>query len=183
MGMAFMEDGTADPGMAESVTHHGKYMRLLVLAGLVVVLDQITKAAIWEYVPLYHSINVIPGFFDVTHVHNPGGAFGILAESSKGLRQFFFLAVTSVAVVMIFLFYRTIPPSHPWLLFGLALIFGGALGNLIDRVRLGKVVDFLKFYIGQYQWPSFNVADSAVTIGVGIFILHMVFGKMPDNWR
>jgi signal peptidase II len=132
---------------------------------------------------LYHSINVIPGFFDLTHVHNPGGAFGIFAQSSKALRQFFFLALTSVAIIMIFMFYRSIPRSHPWLSFGLALIFGGALGNLIDRVRMGEVVDFLKFYVGRYQWPSFNIADSAVTIGVGIFIAHLVFGKMPDNWR
>ena len=156
---------------------------MLLTASIVVVLDQVNKAAIWEYVPLYHSINVIPGFFDLTHVHNPGGAFGIFAQSSKGLRQFFFLALTSVAVVMIFMFYRSIPHSHSWLSFGLALIFGGALGNLIDRVRMGEVVDFLKFYIGRFQWPSFNIADSAVTVGVAIFIAHMVFGKMPDSWR
>ncbi len=64
---------------------------------------------------------------------------------------------------------------------GLALIWGGAIGNLIDRIRLGEVIDFLKFYLGRYQWPSFNVADSAITVGVGIFILHLVFNKLPDE--
>lgn len=161
----------------------GRYVRLFVFAGLVVLLDQVSKAAVWSHIPLFDSIPIIPGFFDLTHVHNPGGAFGFFAQKSEGLRQFFFLVLTSVAIVMIFFLYRSIPRSYAWLSFGLALIFGGAIGNLIDRIRYGEVVDFLKFYIGKYQWPSFNVADSAITVGVIIFIAHLVFSKMPDNWR
>lgn len=170
-------------GAAISRDKKGQSFRLFLFAGIVVLIDQVSKAAIWTYIPLFHSIPVIPGFFDLTHVHNPGGAFGFFAQKSEGLRQFFFLVLTSVAIIMIFLFYRSIPRSHPWLSFGLALIFGGAIGNLIDRIRFGEVVDFLKFYIGRYQWPSFNVADSAITVGVGIFVAHLVFNKMPDNWR
>ncbi len=156
------------------------YLRLIVFAGIVVLADQLTKIAIWNTIPLYHSMPVIPGFFDLTHIHNPGGAFGIFANLSDGWRQFIFLVLISAAIIAIFCFYRIIPPTHPWLAFGLALIFGGAVGNLIDRIRLGEVIDFLKFYIGSYQWPSFNVADSAITVGVGIFIIHLLFNKMPD---
>jgi len=160
----------------------GHYARLFLIAGIIILVDQITKAAIWRFIPMYHSVPVIPGFFDLTHVHNPGGAFGFFATRSEGLRQFFFLILTSVAIITIFYFYRIIPRTHPWLAVALALIFGGAIGNLIDRIRLGEVIDFLKFYIGKYQWPSFNVADSAITMGVGIFIVHLVFSKMPDEW-
>lgn len=161
----------------------GQYGRLFLVAGLVVLFDQVSKAAVWQLIPMYDSIGVIPGFFDLTHVRNPGGAFGFFAGQSEGVRQFFFLVLTSAAVIMIFFFYRSVPRSYPWLAFGLALIFGGAIGNLIDRVRLGEVVDFLKFYIGRYQWPSFNVADSAISVGVAIFIAHLVFGRMPEKWR
>jgi len=170
-------------GTAAIHDRKGQPLRLLIVAGIVVLLDQVSKAAVWSYIPLYQSIPIIPGFFDLTHVHNPGGAFGFFAQKSEGLRQFFFLVLTSVAIVMIFLFYRTIPRSHVWLSLGLALIFGGAVGNLIDRIRYGEVVDFLKFYIGRYQWPSFNVADSAITVGVAIFIAHLIFKKMPENWQ
>ena len=160
----------------------GHYVRLILIEGIVILEYQISKAAIWKLIPLYHSIPIIPGCFDLTHVHNPGGAFGFLANQSQIWRQVFFLILTSVAIITIFYFYRIIPRSHPWLGAGLALIFGGAIGNLIDRIRFGEVVDFLKFYIGKYQWPSFNVADSAITVGVGIFIAHLVFSKMPDEW-
>ena len=156
------------------------YIRLIVFAGLVVLVDQLSKAAIWHTIPLYHSVPIIPGFFDITHIHNPGGAFGLFAHQSGGWRQGFFLILISAAMIAIFCFYRIIPPTHPWLAFGLALIFGGAIGNLIDRLRFGEVVDFLKFYIGKYQWPSFNIADSAITVGVGIFLIHLVLNKMPD---
>ena len=156
------------------------YFRLLVFAGFVVLLDQLTKTAIGNTIPLNHSVPVIPGFFDITHVHNPGGAFGLFASQSDSFRQVFFLVLILGAMVAIFCFYRTIPPTHPWLSFALALIFGGAIGNLIDRIRFGEVVDFLRFYIGRYQWPSFNIADSAISVGVGIFIIHLVLNKMPD---
>jgi len=157
-----------------------QYLRLVIFAGLVVLADQLTKLAIWHAIPLYHAIPVIPGFFDLTHVHNPGGAFGIFAHPGSGWHQAFFFILISIAIVAIFCFYRVIPPTPPWLAFGLALILGGAIGNLIDRIRLGEVIDFLRFYIGRYQWPSFNIADSAITVGVGIFIIHLVLNKIPD---
>jgi len=157
-----------------------KYTYLLMVAGLVVLMDQITKALILNNLPLYNSITVVPGFFDITHIHNPGGAFGFLANQGAGLRKMVFLFVSLLAVCLIFWFYKKTPATHRSLATGFAMIFGGAIGNLLDRVRFGKVVDFLDFYIGNLHWPAFNIADSAITVGIGIFILHIVFKKLPE---
>jgi signal peptidase II len=157
-----------------------KYSRLAVVAGLVVFFDQVTKAVVLRQLPLYHSVSVIPGFFSFTHIHNPGGAFGFLSQQSSQIRNLIFLLISSLAVCVIFYFYKNTPKTHPLLATGFALILGGAVGNLIDRFRFGKVVDFLDFYLGSYHWPAFNVADSAITIGVGIFLIHLLFKKIPE---
>ena len=158
----------------------GKHNRLFIIAGLVLIVDQITKAIVMGTMPLYDSIAVIPGFFSLTHIQNPGGAFGFLARHSAGMRLVVFILLSSLAVCLIFYFYRRTPRSHPLLASALALIMGGAVGNLIDRIRFEQVVDFLDFYIGKYHWPAFNVADSAISVGIGIFIYHLVFNKMPE---
>jgi len=158
-----------------------KYFRLLLVAGLVIVVDQVTKMIIFALLPLYGSISVIPGFFNITHVHNPGGAFGFLAKHSASWRHFVFLFISSIAIGLILYYYHKIPKTYLLLSCGFALILGGAIGNMIDRVRLGVVIDFLDFYAGNLHWPAFNVADSAITIGMFIFIYHLLFNKMPDN--
>lgn len=150
------------------------------IAALVVVLDQITKLLVLAKMPLYHSVAVIPGFFNLTHIRNPGGAFGFLATGSQGLRNLLFIGVSTLALGMLVYFYRQTPKSHRCLASALAMIFGGAVGNLIDRLRFGEVVDFLDAYLGAYHWPAFNVADSAITVGITIFIAHVVLGKMPE---
>ncbi len=160
---------------------HYKYIRLAVVAGLVVVADQITKALIIKSLPLHKSITVISGFFDITHILNPGGAFGLMANLSMVVRTVVFLFISSLAVGLILYFYIKTPPGFPFLAIGFALIFGGAIGNLIDRIRFGVVVDFLDFYIGKYHWPAFNVADSAITVGIFIFIYHLLLRKMPEE--
>ena len=157
-----------------------KYTKLAVVAGLVVLADQITKVLILEYLPYQHSITVVAGFFDITHIHNPGGAFGLMANMSKTVRTVVFLLASSAAVGLIFYLYVKVPPSYAFLAVGFSLIFGGAIGNLIDRVRLGVVVDFLDVYLGNYHWPAFNVADSAITVGIFIFGFHLLFKKMPE---
>jgi signal peptidase II len=162
-----------------SESRYGKYKKLAVISGLVVILDQITKILILKNLPLYHSVTIIPGFFNITHIHNPGGAFGFMARQDSSLRNFLFILLASVAVCVIFYFYKNTNKTHPFLASGFALILGGAIGNLIDRIRFGKVVDFLDFYIRSYHWPAFNVADSAITVGVTIFIFHLLFKKMP----
>ncbi|MBN1932033.1 MAG: signal peptidase II [Desulfobacterales bacterium] len=153
--------------------------KLFIIAGLVVFLDQITKVLILKALPIYHSIPVIPGFFSITHIHNAGGAFGFLADYSPSIRSIVFLFASSLAVGLIYYFYKNIPQTHSFLATGFALIFGGAIGNLIDRIRLSVVVDFLDFYIKNIHWPAFNIADSAITIGIFIFMFHLIFKKLP----
>jgi signal peptidase II len=103
-----------------------------------------------------------------------------MANHSSSWRSFIFLIVSSLAVYLVYYFYKNTPKTHPLLSTGFALIFGGAIGNMIDRIRFGKVVDFLDFYIGSYHWPAFNVADSAISIGIAIFLFHLLFKKMPE---
>jgi signal peptidase II len=157
-----------------------KYRRLAWIAGSVVIGDQITKWIILDRLDLYHAIPVVPGFFNITHVQNPGGAFGFLAQQSPLIRGIVFLLMSFLAVCLIFWLYRQTPSTHRLLAAGFALIFGGAIGNLIDRLRFGRVVDFLDFYIGKWHWPAFNVADSAITVGITIFLVHVVLGRMPE---
>lgn len=164
----------------ESDVKHDKYLKLVAIAGLIVILDQITKAVIRNTLTLYHSITVIPGFFNITYILNPGGAFGFMANKSPFLRNLLFILLSSLAVCLIFYFYKHTPKKYSLLSTCFALILGGALGNLIDRIRFGKVVDFLDFYIASYHWPAFNVADSAITVGITIYVFHLVFKKMPE---
>ncbi|MDM8552704.1 signal peptidase II [Desulfobacterales bacterium HSG2] len=158
-----------------------KHIKLALIAGLIIIFDQITKAVILNTLLLHESVTAIPGFFNITHIHNPGGAFGIFADQSLILRKILFLLISSFAVVFVLYFYNKTPKTHPLLATAFALIFGGAIGNLIDRVRLGEVVDFLDFHIGEFfHWPAFNVADSAITVGVVIFAFHILLNKIPD---
>ena len=157
-----------------------KYLKLAFIAGLVIIIDQITKAIILSFIPLYRSIAVVQGFFSLTHIQNPGGAFGFMSNQSSSLLNIIFLFVASLAICLVFYFYINTPKKYNLLATGFALIFGGAIGNMIDRIRLGKVVDFLDFYIGNLHWPAFNVADSAIFVGIVIFLFHLLFKKMPE---
>ncbi len=157
-----------------------KYQKLFVIAGIVIILDQITKMAVLNNLDLYRSVTVIPGFFSLTHILNPGGAFGFMANQSAGIRSMLFIVISLLAVCLIFYFYCTTPPEYSLLQTAFALILGGAIGNMIDRFRFGEVVDFLDFYLGELHWPAFNVADSAISTGICIFIIHILFKKMPE---
>jgi len=157
-----------------------KYIRLVVIGGLIVIADQLTKYLIVKHVPLHSTLPVLAGLFNIIHIKNPGGAFGLLANLSPGMRTFIFLFISSLAVGLILYFYLKAPRTQTWLAVGFALIFGGAVGNLIDRIRFGVVTDFLDFYISSYHWPAFNIADSAISIGIGIFVYHLLFKKIPD---
>jgi signal peptidase II len=153
---------------------------LAIVAGTVLVLDLLTKMLVLAHLPLGAGIPVIPGLFDLTHVHNPGGAFGFLATLGPQARGVIFILVSVLAVAVILWFYMQTPVQQRWLAFGFALIFGGAIGNLVDRLRFGAVIDFLDLYIGDLHWPAFNIADSAITVGVAIFAFHVMFRKMPE---
>ena len=158
-----------------------KFLRLLIVSGITVVLDQLSKFIIVTRLEFGDNITVIPGLFNITHALNPGGAFGIFAQNSQWVRVLMLLVVSIIAVGFIIYLYFGVPETHPMLANALALILGGAIGNLIDRVRRGVVVDFLDCYVNQHHWPAFNVADSAICIGVGIFIAHIVLNKMPEQ--
>ncbi len=152
----------------------------MVVAGSIILLDQFTKGLILRYLPFNNTIPVIKGFFNITHIRNPGGAFGLMANLSPTLRSIIFLFVSSLAAGLIFYFYKKTPAKYSWLAAAFALIFGGAIGNLIDRIRFGMVIDFLDFYVGNLHWPAFNIADSAISIGIGIFLYHLMLKKMPE---
>jgi signal peptidase II len=149
-------------------------LRDLIPAGVavvVVIVDQLTKLWIMTSFALHEQLTIIPGFFNLVYVTNTGAAFGFLAGSKNLLRQAFFVAVAILALVVIVFAYTHLKRQGKIFVYALGLIAGGAVGNLIDRLRFGSVVDFLDFYIGSYHWPAFNAADSAITIGVGMFLL------------
>lgn len=159
-----------------------KYLRFALISGLVILLDQISKALVLQHMPLHDAIEIIPGFFNLSHVRNPGGAFGFMAQYGSTLRHAIFLGAAFFALGLILYFYHQTPSDHRWFGAALAMIFGGAIGNLIDRLRFGEVVDFLDVYLGFTNlphWPTFNIADSGVTVGVAIFLLHILFKKVP----
>lgn len=169
-----------------------KYKLLLLVSPAIVILDQITKWLILKYLPLYDSIPVIPGFFDIVHVRNTGAAFGMLASSDAGFREPFFYIVALVAVIVLICMLRKLLPQDKLMAWVVALVAGGLVGNLIDRLRFGNVVDFLSFHwrdavadwnlFGyvirfRWEWPSFNVADSAITVAMLLLVLQMLFAE------
>ena len=141
------------------------YRIALPIAVLVVILDQLTKLWIQDHMVLYTTRTVIPGFFNIVHVLNRGAAFGFLNRSDIQWQTYFFFAATALAVLIIFHLLRLAQDDDRLLTVGLGLILGGAVGNLIDRIRTGEVVDFLDFYWKSYHWPAFNVADIAIFLG------------------
>jgi signal peptidase II len=143
----------------------------LALIGGLAALDQITKFLVASRVGLYRSFSVIPGFFNITHIHNSGAIFGFLSNSHK-LPVFLLLTGSSFLALgfVIFYFIKT-PASERFVRLSLALILAGALGNLIDRLGRGYVIDFLEFYHKSWSFPSFNVADSCITIGAILLVL------------
>lgn len=143
-------------------------------AGLIVLIDQIAKYFVHAKMPLHSSIPVIDGFFSLTYIRNPGAAFGFLATAPPAFRAVFFIAVTVAAVLLIVYYVRRYGSEEPQFLIPLSLIMGGALGNLIDRVRFGDVIDFLDVYIGTHHWPAFNVADSAISVGAILLVYEML---------
>jgi len=157
------------------------FVRLCLISSSVIILDQITKHIIKTSVLAYESVPVIKGFFNIVFVENPGGAFGLFANHSIVVRKFIFLFLSSVIALFVLWFYKKVCREYYILSCAVAMIFGGAVGNLIDRFRFqGKVVDFLDFYINNHHWPAFNIADSAINIGMVILLYHILFNKIAD---
>ena len=156
-----------------------KYHFLIAL--LVLALDRYTKWLISHRLSLHGSISVIPGFFRIVHAENPGAAFGLFSDSPAPWKAALLIGFSLIALAIVaMLLWRS---SHGMTTagFGLALIFGGALGNLWDRLVSKHVVDFLLFYVGRYQWPAFNVADSAIVVGAVLLVFEIMCGKSQQR--
>jgi len=150
-------------------------------AAVIIALDQITKSAVTARFSLHETLTLIPGLFNLVYVMNPGAAFGFLADASPGFRYAFFTGVTVLAAGLIVYYLVKSSPRNRLLVGSLTLIFGGAVGNLIDRIRFGAVVDFLDVYIGASHWPAFNVADSAITVGAILMIWEMLRNRKSNS--
>jgi signal peptidase II len=147
------------------------------LALIVVLLDQWTKRLVAARVAMYTHIQIIPGFFRLTHTENTGAAFSLFADSPSHWKTLLLIAFSFVAMVIVSVLLWRQTRALTITGIALSLILGGAVGNLWDRVASGRVVDFLLFYVKQYQWPVFNLADSAIVIGASLLIIEIIFHK------
>jgi signal peptidase II len=148
-----------------------RYRILAIISAVIIALDQATKLYVDANFRLHESMPVIRGFFNLTYVRNKGAAFGILADNA--VRIPFFITVSIVAMLGILWYINRIRNDQKLAVFSLSLVFAGACGNLIDRIRLGEVIDFLDVFWQRYHWPAFNVADSAITVGVTLLLIDM----------
>lgn len=156
-------------------------MRFYAVALTVILLDQVSKLLIQATMPLGHSIPIISGLFAIVHVMNPGAAFGLLADQAAWVRGPFFIGVSLLAIGFILYYRHRRVDDHPLASLGLSLILGGAVGNLVDRLRIGMVIDFIDVHYYQYHWPAFNVADSAITVGVSLMMLTLILDERRER--
>jgi signal peptidase II len=147
-------------------------LKWLWLSALVVILDQITKYLASQYLQLHVSVALIPGL-NLTLMHNTGAAFSFLSQAG-GWQRWFFIVLTITVSIAILVWLVKLPGKQHWLACALALILGGALGNLWDRVLLSYVIDFIDVYYQSYHWPAFNIADSAITCGAVMLIIDAI---------
>jgi signal peptidase II len=144
------------------------------LAGAVVLLDQVTKILVDRAMELHESRPIVEGLLSLTYVRNRGGAFGMFSDADLPYQSILFSLISLAAFMAIVSYAWKLPAAHRLPQAGLALIMGGAIGNLIDRARLGYVIDFVDAYWGTHHWPAFNVADSAISIGVTLLVLDVL---------
>ncbi len=152
------------------------FLYLFFMAGLLVC-DQVSKSIVSHYVPYGGHINVIKGFFNISHVHNRGAVFGIFNRPGNSLIFVILTLASLIAFAVIIYLFIKVPPSERFLKFTFSLIIIGALGNLLDRLLRGHVIDFLDFYINGLHWPSFNMADSCLTIGAVLMAYVLLFKR------
>lgn len=156
-------------------------MPYLILVAAVVIFDRWTKALIQNRFDLNESALVIDGFFNITYVRNTGVAFGIFSSISAPAKSLLLSIFTALAAIVVVTYSVRSPAGNRLLQIALSLILGGALGNLYDRIAFGYVVDFLEFYVGAYHWPSFNIADSAITVGVVLLAFEIIRNETPGT--
>jgi signal peptidase II len=154
-----------------------KYHFLIAL--LVIVFDRMTKWAVARNIALHDSVQVVPGLFRLTHVLNAGAAFGLFSDSPAGWKATILILFSMAALAVVSMLLWRNGHAMTSTAIGLSLILGGAVGNLWDRLSTGRVVDFLLFYISDYQWPAFNLADSAIVVGALMLVAEILFSKSP----
>ena len=159
------------------VTRNSARALYLLIAFGVVLLDRWSKHMVEQRIALYTHIQIIPGFFRLTHTENTGAAFSLFADSTAPWKTGLLIAFSVIALVVVSILLWKNHHAQVATGVGLALIMGGALGNLWDRLARGRVVDFLLLYVKRYQWPVFNLADSAIVVGAGLLVLEILFHK------
>jgi signal peptidase II len=169
------------PGV--SLAMKRKYWILLLVGVGILLMDQWTKNVIQQKLFLHQAVEVIPGFFNLVHVRNTGGAFGIFGGDRGGIGSFLFVAVSLIAIGSILFLFHKVKEGEKTLSFSFSLVLAGAVGNLIDRLRYGEVVDFLDFHLFSYHWPAFNIADSAICVGIGLMILELWVRDRKKNTK
>lgn len=154
-----------------------RFLYLMVSAG-VILCDRLTKILVVQHIELnFGSVQVIPHFFSITHVENTGAAFSLFAEWSPRVRVPLLVGFSSLAMIVVCYLLWSSARRFTWTGLALALILGGATGNLYDRILYGRVTDFLHIYVGTYMWPDFNLADSAIVCGAALLFIDLVFGN------
>ena len=156
-----------------------RFRRAGLVAAVVVLLDQLTKAIVQSSMSLHQTIRLGP-FVDLVYLRNPGAAFSLLRDAPAFFRLPLFIVVTVVVAGALVAYLRSTPPEQTWIVTALGAILGGAVGNLICRVRYGEVVDFVFLHWGEWYWPAFNVADSAISVGAVVILLSS-FRREPDD--
>ncbi|MCB0415668.1 MAG: signal peptidase II [Bdellovibrionales bacterium] len=160
-----------------------KYLILIAIAGLIIALDQLTKLYIHTNFSLSQSLTVIENYFNITYVRNRGAAFGFLSGSDPAFRKIFFLSMPPIALIVILYFLHGVKQNDTLQIFALSSVFGGAIGNYIDRIRYGYVIDFLDFHYHGHAWPAFNVADCAIVCGVTVLFLILAKEAKEEKQR
>ena len=158
-----------------------RYGLLIGVSLIIVSLDQITKLLIINTMQLHESIPVIAGFFNLTYIRNPGAAFGLFATTNSAFRLIFFVGTSIFALGLLGTIFYRIHPDDVWGQLTVSSIVGGAIGNLLDRLQHGEVVDFLDVYIGRYHWPAFNVADGAISVGVVSLLIIFALDRKKND--
>jgi len=173
-----------------------KYRALIAITPIVFILDQLTKLAAVHWIAAGERVAVIPGFFDLSHYYNRGAAFGMFAGTAESFRVPFFYAVSVLAVILLTTFIIKLDTRERLMPVALSLVLGGIAGNILDRIRIGAVIDFLSFHIGDIvlsfnifgkhidlplDWPAFNIADSAITIAMILIIYSALFVKSGSD--
>ncbi len=158
-----------------------KYLFLFIISNALILIDQYTKFMVSLHIPLNYSVNVVAGFFNLTHIRNSGVAFGIFSEQNSALKPYLLIFVSIIAIIAILIIFHQTERGKKLVQTGLVLLFSGAIGNLIDRVLHKEVIDFIDIFFGNKHWPAFNIADACITIGVMLLAADMLVNSKPFN--